>query len=197
MTARPLLDELRHSAAREIAAVRQRAAEQADEIVANARNATERRTREARAASIRVASERVVAAQADAARRTSELVLPARAAALDRIFEAAAARVESRLDHPQLAQALEPLVRDALRYLPDGPVRVRCHGKLTALLGAMSALRERSDASVVADASTPLGFIAESADGSVSVDATFTRRLARARTELSTDVVRQLDGDLP
>lgn len=195
MTARPLLDELRHSAAREIAALRQRATEQAEAIVASARDATERRTQEARQASMQVASERVAAARADAARRVSELVLPARAAALDRIFEAAAVRVESRLDHPRLAEALEPLVSDALRYLPDGPVRVRCQARLTALLGEMPALRDRDDASVVVDASAPLGFIAESGDGRMSVDATFARRLARARTELSTDVVRRLDGE--
>lgn len=181
MTARPLLDALRTRAADEAAASRAAAAAEVERIHAAAQATAERGAAAAMArANADVARERSLT-EAAAAQRSRERTLPARAAAIERIFARARDRIEARATRPDFPQALDALVRDALTYLPDEGVRVRCRPDIAVHVSRAVRAAGRPDATVIGDPSVPLGVVAESRDGRVSVDATFVRRLERDR----------------
>lgn len=197
MTARPLLDDLRRKAAAETDAVRASAQAEAEQVRQSARAAAEARATAERQRAARAEAEQSAVAHADAQRRANERLLPARAAALERVFLRATARIESRANDPRLGEALAPLVRDALGYLSEGAIRARCASPVVQLVQQTIAAAGRTDASVSADPAVPLGAIVELADGSVAVDATFAQRLAKERPVLAAELAARLQEPAP
>lgn len=195
--ARPLLDELRRKAASEAEARRMRAEAEAARIRDEARAAVAARLAEARRVREREAAEAMAVAVADARRRAMELLLPARAAALDRLFALAERRMALLVDHPGFPDALTAQLRDALAYLPDEKVRVRCAPALVAAVRRALETAGRPEVDVRADATVPPGAVVESEDGVVTVDATFARRLVRDRAALAAAIAADLAGAAP
>jgi vacuolar-type H+-ATPase subunit E/Vma4 len=192
VTARPLLDELRHNAAQEAQGARDRASREAAEIREAAAAVAGQQAEAARTAAAQAAAHDMSVAEADALRRMNERLLPARAAALGRIFARALVHVEARATHPGLGDAIAALTHDALAYLPTGAVRARCPLACTDAVRRALDHAGCSDATVIGDPSVPVGVMVMSSDGTIEVDATFARRLARERAVLATEIARQL-----
>jgi vacuolar-type H+-ATPase subunit E/Vma4 len=134
------------------------------------------------------------ATRAAALQRVARDTMTARAEALDRVFAAAAARIETRRTHAGLAAALAVMIPDALSYLPDGPAQLRCSAAAAAAVRGAIAGLARDGLAVAEDDTVPLGVMAETADRSIIVDATFVRRLTRERPRLAIEVANQLEG---
>jgi vacuolar-type H+-ATPase subunit E/Vma4 len=137
------------------------------------------------------------ATRAETSQRVSRETLASRAAALDRIFAAALLQLQALAAHPRLGAVLGPALADALTYLPDGPVTVRCAPVVAGAVRAALAELGRDTMTVREDDGVPLGAIVESADGAIAVDATFLRRLARERPRLAITMARQLEATPP
>jgi len=190
----PLLEQLRRDAAAAASERRAQAQREASTRLeeAKARAGARRATKLAERA--RSDERALEAAKAEAAQRMAKELLAARAAALEKVFARAHAHLEAQAAHPRLGDELSAALAEALTYLPDGAVAVRCPA--AAMEIARAALRSagRRDALVREDASVPLGAIAETADGAIAVDATFARRLVRRRPQLSISLVARLEG---
>ncbi|MFI5310908.1 MAG: hypothetical protein ACHQQ3_06715 [Gemmatimonadales bacterium] len=137
------------------------------------------------------------ATRAETTQRVSRETLASRAAALDRIFATALVQMQALAAHPRLGAALGRALADALTYLPDGPVTVRCAPDAAGAVRAALPGLSRDTITVREDASVPLGAIVESADGVIAVDGTFLRRLARERPRLAIAIARQLEAPPP
>ncbi len=132
--------------------------------------------------------------RADVSQRVRHETLAARAAALDRVFGAAVRSMEALAEHPRLAGEITRTVAEALAYLPEGVVTVRCASAVAELArGALASLGRTTDV-VRVEEGLPLGVIVESADGAIAVDETFASRLASARPRLAIALVRQIEG---
>lgn len=195
-TARPLLDELKRTADAELEARRARAVADAAAIRAQAEAEAHRRVEAARALADVEATRLLAVERADAARRARAAILPARADALDRVFAHAAACIERRAAHPDARAAVTTLVRDAISYLPDGDVVIRC-GSAATLAARDAATGLTRPVRIVDDPTVPLGAIVGSDDGRVLVDATFARRLARTRAALAAAIARRITEQSP
>jgi vacuolar-type H+-ATPase subunit E/Vma4 len=137
------------------------------------------------------------ATRAETSQRVSRETLASRAAALDRIFAAALLQLQALAAHPRLGAVLGRALADALTYLPDGPVTVRCAPDVAGAVRAALAELGRDTITVREEDGVPLGAIVESADGAIAVDATFLRRLARERPRLAITITRQLEATSP
>jgi vacuolar-type H+-ATPase subunit E/Vma4 len=135
--------------------------------------------------------------RAETSQRVRRETLASRAAALDRIFAAALLQLPALTSHPRLGAVLGPALADALTYLPDGAVTVRCPPEVAGTVRAALAELGRDAITVREDGGVPLGAIVESADGAMAVDATFLRRLARERPRLAIAITRQLEATPP
>jgi vacuolar-type H+-ATPase subunit E/Vma4 len=194
-----LLDQLRRDA-REAAAQRIAAAQAETERIrvdASARVAQQRTAALAERAHAHTAAlERL---RSDTRARTAREWLTARAEALDRIFAAANEALLTRSKDAKFQAAVTAGARDALAYLPAGDALARCTADLAP--AARAAFEPPSaDAraiSVTADDHVATGVIFETTDHTLTVDATFARRLARERTRLAIEVVRQLERTAP
>jgi vacuolar-type H+-ATPase subunit E/Vma4 len=192
--ARPLLDALQRNADAEARARQTAAAAEVAGICAEADARLERQVAAATAEKASALSTLEDATRAACLQRVARETLTARAEALDHVFAAAAARIETRRTHTGLAAALAIMISDALSYLPDGPARLRCQAAVAALVGAAIAGLARDGLEVCNDDTVPLGVMAETADRSIVVDATFARRLGRERRRLAIEVANQLEG---
>jgi vacuolar-type H+-ATPase subunit E/Vma4 len=177
--ARARIDALLDRARAEAAGIREAAA---SELAA--RRTAELRTREAE---LRSGAARVMeAARRDAARR----VLEARAEALARVRRRAEERLAARRADPELLPGLRREVLEGLGYLGDGPSVVEADPAV--LDGLRAAVDGRRDVSF---APAPRGgLVLRSADGTLTVDATFASRLARAWPRLAIELVRRLES---
>jgi vacuolar-type H+-ATPase subunit E/Vma4 len=193
----PLLDQIRRDAAAaaeaRVASARQDAARLDTESTARLEHrrasAVEDRERS------RVAA--LEAARAETSQRVSRETLSSRAAALDRVFAAALLQMQALAAHPRLGAVLGRALADALTYLPDGPVTVRCARDVAvAVRAAVAGVAGvgRDTITVREDDGVPLGAIVEAADGTIAVDATFVRRLARERPRLAITIARQMEA---
>lgn len=192
--ARPLLDALHLKAEAETQARRATALAEAARITADADAHLARHVAAAVAERTLALAALEEAARADCMQRVTRDTLTARAEALDRVFAAAAARIEARQTHAGLEAALETMIADALSYLPDGPAQLRCSPGAAAVVRSALARFGRDGLVVREDDTVPLGVLAESEDGSIVVDATFARRLARERPRLAITVASQLEA---
>jgi len=191
-TAGPLLDEIRSAAAAAAADKVAVAHVDADAIRAAARDGAARRRASKVARHDRDAATALSRTRSEAAARVGQQTLAARAAALDRIFAEAERMFASLAPHAGLGPLLTAALADALTYLPEGTATVRCPEVIAEQLRAALAAAGRKDVEVRADDAVPTGMIIEAGDGSVRVDATFARRLARERPRLSTVVAHRL-----
>lgn len=136
-------------------------------------------------------------ASADAAQRVRHETLTARAAALDKVFSAAAERLPALDVHAGLGAVVSRAIADALACVPGDDAIVRCSRAVAdAMGGSLTALGVRA-AQLTIDDSVAVGAIVTSADGRIVADVTFARRLERDRRGLAIVVARRLAGDTP
>lgn len=162
-------------------------------------NASDERLAQERAAQLaareRAHSAALDRAQSDARTRTAREWLAARAEALDQVFVAAHETLAARSADPRFIAAVAAIARDALSYLPPGDASARC---ATALAPAVRDMLEsratgRPELRVIEDDAVATGVVLETADGSLAIDATFARHLARERPRLAIEVAQRLE----
>ncbi len=184
-----LLLHLEEDAARESSRLRLKATDRAAEIVARAEaDAVRKRALhlERIAEQRRVVSEREVAS---ARARARERFLAVRAGVLQRIVDAAAARLE-RMPVADYTASVGPLAADAARYLERGSAILRCPADAAA--ATVAAVRELSAVTVEA-ADVAAGITGRSADGRVTVDNTLVAILAQRRADLAIDLCARIE----
>jgi len=190
----PLLDQILRDAAASAEARIGAARAEAERVTSAASEHAGRRRRAAIADRERELTGAFEATRAETSQRVGRETLGARAAALDRIFAAAAAQLPSLTSHPRLGDVLGAALMDALSYLPDGPATVRCPSVVADAVRSGLAAAGRAGTTVRADDTVALGAIVESADGAVAVDVTFATRLVRARPRLAIAIAQTLAG---
>lgn len=181
----PLLDQIRRTAVAAATDLVAAARSEADAIRTDARDRVQARHASAVAAHEKEAATSLSRTRAETVARVGHHSLAARAAALDRIFVDADRRLASLARHPGLGTLLVATIGDGLTYLPPGAATVRCAAVIAEPVRAALAAAKREDATVRIDDSTPIGVMLEAGDGSVVVDGTLARRLARERPRLS------------
>jgi vacuolar-type H+-ATPase subunit E/Vma4 len=174
---RRLVESARAEADRLIAAARERARAEVDTEVAR-RQAELDASVDARLAEARLAA--------------SATVMEARARCLARIFGAAEARLTGSRTGEEAARTVPRLLDEALEFLPDMAVVVRCHASLEPYVGR--AIVASRIGSVIAEPAIPWGVIVEAEDGSVRIDNTLVSRLRRRVGELSIAVLTRLEA---
>lgn len=132
------------------------------------------------------ASEATVRLDARSDARRSALL--ARRAVVNHVMDAARAMLPQAASEDWLRSAAE----QALEYLPDGDVVVRCAERDVRLVQQLVA--GRATARVMADKKIGAGIVAETPDGSVRVDGTLDSRLGRLHAEIAIAVVSSLEG---
>jgi vacuolar-type H+-ATPase subunit E/Vma4 len=188
----PLLEQIRSAAAAAASEKLASARAEADAIRAAAAQGATRRRTAALAAHERDAAAAQSRTRSETSARVGRDTLVARAAALDRVFAEAELEFKALAVHPGLRDALVATISDGLTYLPSAAAGVRCQAAVEPAVRAALAAIKREDVAVRVDESVPVGAVIEAGDGSVSVDGTFARRLARERANLSTVVARRL-----
>jgi len=131
---------------------------------------------------------RETAARLEARSDARRSALLARRAIVNRVMDVARAMLPAAASESWLRSAAE----QALEYLPEGEVVVRCAGRDVALVKKLVA--SRKTAQVVADDKIGAGVVAESSDGSVRVDGTLDARLGRLHAEIAIAIVSSLEG---
>jgi vacuolar-type H+-ATPase subunit E/Vma4 len=177
-----------------------RAEERADAILAEARAEVARirertgreieRRRAERAERVKREADREVARTVAAARREAvRASLAARAAAIDRVFERARARLAGPEGRASWAGRASEWLERALSYVDDDGVTVECD-RATA-----DALRLAPDAgpTISPREDAPAGFRLR--QGPLEVDVTLDGLLERARPRLAVEVAARLDDD--
>jgi vacuolar-type H+-ATPase subunit E/Vma4 len=186
-----LLRALEQDADTRIAALLADARTEADRVAAEA--AAELTRRRATEVGAREASHRAAAARAieSARRQAASRLLEARANALDRIRS----RAERLLAHRDVDAELADLLRGdlllALEYLGPVPAVVEASPPLIEALRAAPPAGTR--VTFTATNGRP-GLVVRAENGSVTVDATLSGRLARAWPRLAIDLARELEG---
>ena len=193
----PMLDQLRRDAAKAAAERVVTARREADGLRAVVQEEAAARRTAVIAAQERAAAVALEASRVATAQRLEPDILAARAEALDRIFVRAAAHMETLAAHPRLGEVLGRAIADALTYLPDGPVTVRCCRSAAQTVRAALRALGRETASMREDPAVALGAIVESADGGIAVDVTFARLLERRRRQLSIVLNQRIQGSAP
>jgi len=177
-----LLDALGRSNDEEVAGLLSAARDEAEAIRATARAGAEERlgrTLESERARLRQAAERRRVA---ARREATAQVLRARAALLDRVFEAARASAPAVLGWPEYARALETSVRSIRELLGADPGTLRCApGDVERVHGWVTG----SALSVVASPEVPAGLHCTADGGRLTVDLTLPARIAMERPTLA------------
>jgi vacuolar-type H+-ATPase subunit E/Vma4 len=190
------LAELVRTLERDAAARAKAILAKADEEVAHlveARAAALERSRAAalgaREAELRARAARVVeAARHEAAAR----VLEARAAALERIRNRVEALLDERAHDPAALPTLAADLEPALEAAGPGAVVVEAHAELLGLL--RERLAGRASATLTRSEGRRPGLVVRAADGSMTVDATVGRRLARAWPRLAIALAARLEA---
>jgi vacuolar-type H+-ATPase subunit E/Vma4 len=185
-----LVARLEQDAAKEVQAI----AERADAEVLALRTASDRAIAEASARHLdaqRAARQAVRRQELTAARQRARAAeLEARHALLARILARARALVPEAAESAAYRAALPAHLAEALSYGDGLRLRVRCQAALAPILGAIAD--RRGDAELVVDESTGPGVIVEAADGSVTIDNTLSRRLARIEPALAVELLPEV-----
>jgi len=187
----PLLVQLREAARQDATQRLDEARGEAEAILAGARARAGRRLSEAlddrRAELARNHDQLLAAARADAGRVT----LAARERLVERVLAVARDRASRLRDGDAAGDWLRAALRDALAYLPEGPVVVS-----TDLPHAQAAAAEVApERTVTVEPLDEPGMCARSADGAVIVDATFARHLRAERPRLAIAIVTRVAED--
>jgi len=185
---RGLLDSLCADGETEAQLVVLRAREEAGRLAVEARTRVraELDRRIARRSRELEADEAAIRLEARADARRSALL--ARRAVVNRVMDIARAMLPEAASVDWLRSAAE----QALEYLPDGDIVVRCAARDVRLVKQLVA--GRKSARVLADGKIGAGVVAETPDGSVRVDGTLDSRLGRLHAEIAIAVVSSLEG---
>jgi len=192
-SARGLLSRLARESDATVAACEAAAKDRAQALHDDAERAAIARRREVLSARERQHAQELRAARELVQQRVVAETLKARAAVIEQVMATAVSQADELLPHVELADCLRADVAQAVRYLPDGAVNVRCRPSLAALAQNAAAAVDQSRISVVIDRTTPFGVVVESSDGRVTVDATIARRIAGDRQRLSVRVAQLLE----
>jgi vacuolar-type H+-ATPase subunit E/Vma4 len=134
---------------------------------------------------------RVAAARREARRR----VLVAREAFLERLFERLAGELARTLGEPVGQAWIADRAREALAFLPEGPLRFMASPSVTPCLA--DALAGHDRVRIETDPELPAGFVASDPDGRLSVDATLPRWIEHERSQLAIEALRRLAASGP
>jgi vacuolar-type H+-ATPase subunit E/Vma4 len=184
---RTLEDEARHR----IDAIRAAARAEADRL--RREGDAEQADRRAAALSAHEGELRAAAARAvEAARREAAgRVLEARMEALARVRAGAGSRLAARAADPALLPLLRGDLLDGLGYLGEAPAVVEADPAL--IEGIRAALNGRP-AVTIAPGAGGGGLLIRSADGTVTVDASFATRLESLWAALAIELSRRMEG---
>lgn len=129
---------------------------------------------------------------AEARRRGRATALAARQRVFERVFARARERLAALASDEAYRNAIPSHLGEALVYMGDVPVVIRCP---PALAGAVrAALEGRADAQIAEDETMGPGVVVQAADGHVVVDNTLEARLTRLRPVLSVELARELEA---
>jgi vacuolar-type H+-ATPase subunit E/Vma4 len=184
-----------------LASLEQDARNQADALLAGAREQAARAATEAHARVTRRKSE-TLAAREHARRTAAELavararraararVLEARARLLEQVFAAARERLPAAAASAQFLAAIPERLAVARACFGGAPVVLRC---APTLLGPLrNAVGTADGVTLAADPAVATGFVLVSPDGALAVDETLDTRLAQRRQELAVAVLAAL-----
>lgn len=188
MSAGPLLEQLYRQADNEVARRLAGARAEADLLEAAGASRLAAKRDDALRARARALGAELERARSERERKRQFDLLAARRRLVDRTIEVAMRRAPECVARPEVREALQRILRDALAYLPEGEGVVRCHPLVAPVLAGAAALGRTP---LVPEEGLPFGFVAESRDGRVRVDATLERLVARAREALSIAIVRR------
>lgn len=197
MSVQPLLAQLRQEAAAEASRRLEVAQQRAAQILAEGADDDARDLERSLAEHERLLRQVLDRQRDDVMRQCHLQALEARRRLVTRVLTSGEGRVEALVRHPCFGEALRALMRRTLEYLPASEQRVRGHPAVVQLLrqdvGVPPGLRLEEDRAV------GFGFVTESADGKVRVDATFGPMLQRARAVLAMRIVaaRNRQGATP
>lgn len=187
MSATPLTDQLFRDADAEVARRLAAARAEATRLEADGAATLDAGRRDALGARARSLGAELARERSERDRRRHFDLLAARRRLVDRAIEVAMRRAPGLVGRDDVAQALRQILRGALAYLPEGDGTVRCHPGVLPALQEMDAL---GSATLVADDVLPFGFVAESRDGRVRIDATLETLVARDRDALAIALIR-------
>lgn len=174
------------------AAIEAEANRQAAEILAEA----ERAVRDERAtfhrARERELQRELDAAVAEARHAANAATLTARERLLGRVFAESLRGIPALTEDPRLLDTLAGRFADAREYVGDAEIAVRCS---PALVAALKRIADRTARGVTVEVSADVGtgFVLETADGSLTVDATLERALERHRREIAARLLTRLE----
>lgn len=188
MSATPLTDQLFRDADAEVARRVAVARAEADRLEAAGALSLAAERGDALRARAHALGTELERAREERNRRRHFDLLAARRRLVDRAIEVAMRRAPEIVDHPAVASAMQRILRHALAYLPEGDGTVRCHPLVVPALQEAGVLR---GATIASDEALPFGFVVESRDGRVRVDATLETLMAREREALAIALVRR------
>lgn len=128
------------------------------------------------------------AAVADARHAANAETLTARERLLERVFAEAARGISALTDDARLLDSLPERLTSAQRFIGDAAFVVRC---TPALLEALKHVAEGVTIEATGDVGT--GFVVETDDGALTIDATLERALERRRREIAARLLARLE----
>ena len=187
MTVSPLLDhvgrEAAAEAARRVADARAEAAARVDEARRQAERRRERAVVALEDAQAAERARRLAAVESESAGQ----VLASRRALVDVVLRRARERFAAVAGDPAYVAGLARWLERAVGFLPDGGVVLRAAP--AAATAARVVAAARPGVTVHVDTDVPDGVVAESADGRVRVDGTWSRAVVRDRARLAIGIL--------
>jgi vacuolar-type H+-ATPase subunit E/Vma4 len=180
-----LMDALRRDGAAGALQIVETARRKADRERAEADASWELRRSEAFVAAEAEVRERTAADLMEARRFARRRVLEARHRAIEQVLGAVRGRLTRALTSERHLERSRRELDELLDYLPAGEPTVRCPR-------ALASTEHRIEIDEALD-----GFVISSQDGSVTIDATLSRRLDRSRPQLSIRILQMIDGEIP
>lgn len=190
MALEDLIAAMERDAAEEVRRQLETAQAEADRIKAAGEGEASRRREDLLGRTELELRQETAAALAAATREARRDVLFARERLLDNVFQAAAARLPVLVDDARYRAVVGAEFEEAVGYLPEGGIRLRCSPGLLGL--AEEHVGDLPGISIEPDAGVGSGFVLEAADGSSALDATLERRLADQRGSLALVVLQHL-----
>lgn len=185
-----LIARLERDAQGQVEAIAQRAEEEVRAIEAETARGLAEATAQALAARRAELQATLQAELGQARRRSRADHLAARHALVVRILTRARALIDEAAATARYRDALPAHFESALSYLEGLDVRVRCAAATEPLLRPLAAQR---GVALQVDPTLGPGFVAETRDGSVTIDNTLAARLGRIEPRLAIDLLAEVD----
>jgi vacuolar-type H+-ATPase subunit E/Vma4 len=197
MSAKPLLDQLHRDALEERERRLANARAQALRLSEAAEHLLQRERRDALAERERALRAELDHARAVVSRQCQLEQLHARRRLVDRCLKAAFDRTATLCESPGFIAALQRQVARALSYLPDGAHRARCSRVIEGDIRQALANHGAANTEMTVDDGADFGFVLESHDGSVMINATLATLIATERDDLAISLVKRYQGQAP